>query len=287
MRSQRLVLVAVLLAAALVSCQKDGAPATTVGPTNEGATLGVEITASSTSGTAPFVVTFNAEPKGGKAPYTFSWTFGDGTGSSEQNPVKTFTTGGLFRTALTVTSGEERVQSSALDVSVDAGVRLGCSIGPNDGVVGHEVSVRGNATGGNGSFAYRWAFGDGAVASTAEARHTYTSPGTYTVTGTAQSGGASATCRDTIRVFDRLINNCRAFDATGPAPMRVAFWAQANYCSDSGCQFAWDFGDGTSAAGKGLMRPEHDYNAPGTYDVVVRVRTDDASDACSVQVVAQ
>lgn len=287
MRSERLVLAAALAAVALVSCQKDGAPTTTVGPTNEGAALGVEITASSTSGTAPFVVTFNARPKGGKAPYTFSWTFGDGSGSSEQNPVKTFATGGLFRTVLTVTSGEERVQSSAIDITVDAGVRLGCFIGPSDGVVGHEVSVRGSATGGNGAFTYRWTFGDGGTATGPEASHTYTSPGTYTVTGTAQSGGASASCRETVRVFDRLINNCRAFNATGPAPLRVAFWAQANYCADSVCQFAWDFGDGSGAAGKGLMRPEHDYNAPGTYDVVVRVQTSGASDACSVQVVAQ
>lgn len=287
MRSERRVLAAVLVAAVGVSCHKDGAPATTVGPTNEGAALGVEITASSTSGAAPFVVTFNSRPTGGKAPYTFSWTFGDGSGSSEQNPVKTFATGGVFRTVLVVTSGQERVQSSAIDITVDAGVRIGCSIGPSDGVVGHEVSVRASATGGSGAFTYRWTFGDGGTATGAEARHTYTASGTYTVTGTAQSGGTSASCRETVRVFDRLINNCRAFDATGPAPLRVAFWAQANYCVDSVCQFAWDFGDGTTAAGKGLMRTEHVYNAPGTYGAVVRVQTEGASDACAAQVVVQ
>lgn len=172
-------------------------------------------------------------------------------------------------------------------LAFDPAVRIACVIGPAEGVVPHELAVRAAASGGNGSFAFAWSFGDGASASGPDVRHTYAAPGTFSVTGSASSGGASASCRDTIRVYERLINNCRGFGARGPAPLRVAFVAQANYCEDSGCRFAWDFGDGTQVAGKGLMRPEHDFVAPGVYDVVVTAQTGAARDTCTVRVEVQ
>lgn len=277
----------VALGLGLVSCQKEAAPATGVGPTNEGAALAVDVAASATSGTAPLTVNFTSTPRGGRAPYHFSWTFGDGSGSSEQSPVKTYASGGAFQASVTVTSGAERVTSAVVGIAVDAGVRFGCFIGPNDGVAPHDVAVRGSATGGTGDFTYRWVFGDGATASGPSAAHTYDGAGTYAVSGTVQSGGSSASCRDTVRVYERLIHSCRGFSPVGPAPLTVAFVAMANYCEADGCQFAWDFGDGTTATGRGLMRPEHTFNAPGVYDVVVRARTGTAQDACSVRVEAQ
>jgi hypothetical protein len=177
--------------------------------------------------------------------------------------------------------------SGTAPLAFDPAVRVACVIGPAQGVVTHEITARAAGSGGNGSFTYAWTFGDGAGASGAEARHAYAAPGTFAVTGTATSGGVGASCRDSIRVYDRLINNCRGFNAKGPAPLRVAFVAQANYCEDSGCRFAWDFGDGTGAEGKGLMRPEHDFNVPGVYEVVVTAQTGAARDTCTVRVEAQ
>jgi hypothetical protein len=176
---------------------------------------------------------------------------------------------------------------SSAPPAADTSVRIACVIGPAEGVAPHEITARAAASGGNGSFAYAWAFGGGGSASGSDASHVFAAPGSWAVTGTATSAGASASCRDTIRVYDRLINNCRGFGAKGPAPLRVAFVAQANYCEDSGCRFSWDFGDGTGAAGKGLMRPEHDFTAPGVYDVVVTAQTGRAQDTCTVRVEAQ
>jgi hypothetical protein len=176
---------------------------------------------------------------------------------------------------------------SSAPLPADTTVRVACVIGPAEGIAPHEVTARAAASGGNGSFTYAWTFGGGSSASGSEARHVFAAPGSWTVTGTATSGGASASCRDTVRVHDRLINNCRGFGAKGPAPLRVAFVAQANYCEDSGCRFAWDFGDGSQAEGKGLMRPEHDFNVPGVYDVVVTAQTGAARDTCTVRVEAQ
>jgi hypothetical protein len=46
---------------------------------------------------------FTATPAGGTPPYTFSWDFGDGTSSSDQNPTHCFEAEGTYEVVVTVT----------------------------------------------------------------------------------------------------------------------------------------------------------------------------------------
>lgn len=48
------------------------------------------------SGEAPLEVHFFSSVTGGTAPYTYSWQFGDGEGSNQQNPVHTYTIEGTY-----------------------------------------------------------------------------------------------------------------------------------------------------------------------------------------------
>jgi PKD repeat protein len=78
---------------------------------------------------------FVAEPKAGKAPLvvkftdistgnpeTWNWNFGDGTTSSQPNPVHTYTTPGAFDVNLTVTSGMNK--DTSLQTIVAGGVPM-------------------------------------------------------------------------------------------------------------------------------------------------------------------
>jgi PKD repeat protein len=71
--------------------------AVTVGPV-----LMCDATGNPVSGPLPLTVRFSGYASAGKGPYTFAWTLGDGTSSSAQNPVHTYSRSGPFTVVLTV-----------------------------------------------------------------------------------------------------------------------------------------------------------------------------------------
>ena len=241
--------------------------------------LTVSIGASPTSGRTPLDVAFTSSVSGGTGTYVYSWSFGDGTSSSEANPHVRFSNGGVYNTTLKLVSGNESVVSSAVTVRVDGDVRLACFIEPEEGSVPHTVSFRGEPLGGNGQFTYLWRFGDGATAGDATTEHTYSSVGTYLATLTATSGAASATCTDEIHVFGALTPVCKA---TRQGAFGVKFNVVPNYCFHAGCTYFWDFGDGQSVGG--LERPLHVYGAAGGFTATATVKSGGATGTCSINV---
>lgn len=67
-------------------------------------TSGVAFSADVTGGTAPLTVRFTDESTGDPKPW--SWAFGDGGTSAEQNPTHTYTTPGNYTVVLSVDGGE-------------------------------------------------------------------------------------------------------------------------------------------------------------------------------------
>lgn len=77
---------------------------TSGGGTTTGSTpLTTSISATPTSGPAPLAVVFTSTASGGTVS-SYSWSFGDGTSSTEANPKKTYSTAGTYTVSLTVTS---------------------------------------------------------------------------------------------------------------------------------------------------------------------------------------
>jgi len=66
-------------------------------------TLAITGAASATSGTTPFYISFICSSSGGVPPYTYSWAFGDGAVSNQQNPSHVYNTAGTFNATVTVT----------------------------------------------------------------------------------------------------------------------------------------------------------------------------------------
>ncbi len=65
---------------------------------------------SATSGTAPLAVDFTAVARGDEGgPYTYAWTFGDGTSSSAENASHTYASAGTYTAELKVTGPTENV----------------------------------------------------------------------------------------------------------------------------------------------------------------------------------
>jgi PKD repeat protein len=151
------------------------------------------------TGNAPLNVNFTGSATGGTAPYTYSWSFGDGSATSTvQNPSHTYSSAGTFTATLTVTdaSSPAKTATATVTTAVSAvGNPLAATVtaSPSSGQIPLTVAFSGTATGGSPPYSYGWDFGDGSATSTAQnPSHTYSSAGTFTATLTVTDSSSPA-----------------------------------------------------------------------------------------------
>lgn len=132
------------------------------------------------------------------SPTAWSWSFGDGATSTQQNPTHAFSSAADFSVKLTVTtaSGSGSVTKT---VSVQpAGVSAAFAFFPQEPAVGDPVSFQNLSTGSPTSF--HWDFGDGESATDESPTHTYQAAGSFSVTLTASAAAASDSVTQTVVV---------------------------------------------------------------------------------------
>ncbi|MGN6744156.1 MAG: PKD domain-containing protein, partial [Amnibacterium sp.] len=162
-------------------------------------------TADPATGPAPLAVTFTDTSTG--PPTSWSWDFGDGATSTDQNPSHTFAAAGSY--AVTLTAGNAAgtaTASSTVVVGDPAGTAPTASFAsaPSAGTAPLTVAFADTSTGAPTS--WTWDFGDGTGSSEESPSHTYAAGGTFTVTLTAANatGATSATGTVTVRQAVRI-----------------------------------------------------------------------------------
>lgn len=163
-------------------------------------------TANITSGSVPLVVQFTDTSE--YYPTEWSWRFGDGDTSDEQNPVHIYDAAGSYTVRLTAEngagsdtvseSGYVTVSDTSTPVpSFTADVRTGSA----------PLTVRFTDTSGNDPSSWLWAFGDGGSSTEQNPAHTYTYAGTFTVSLTAynDAGSRTSTAREYITTSSRVV----------------------------------------------------------------------------------
>jgi len=159
-------------------------------------------TESDTSGTAPLTIQFTDESD--NSPTSWSWNFGDGGTSTDENPTHSYTNPGSFAVTLTAANDagtntsvqEDTIGVSAAPVAV-ATFAPAATITPEP--TPPEVSFEGIPTSGAAPLMVRftptapgspesfaWDFGDGGTSTDRDPTYTYTTSGTYTVTLTVK-----------------------------------------------------------------------------------------------------
>lgn len=149
------------------------------------------------SGPAPLNVSFTAEARGGAAPYTYRWVFGDGTFGSGASAIHTFRLPGNYTTHLWINDSlnESLEQNFSVTVGPHPDPALVAVISPSITVGGEPLTVyfNGSEVGGNlPPYSYSWEFGDGTNASGVSVSHTYTELGDFPVTLTVIDGLGTA-----------------------------------------------------------------------------------------------
>jgi PKD repeat protein len=142
------------------------------------------------SGCAALTVNFTDQSTGEVS--SWSWTFGDGGTSNDQNPTHIYTAAGTYQVALTVTGpGGSDTETKANYITVSTTPAAEFSASPVSVNAPLTVAFTDQSTGNPTSWS--WDFGDGATSTTRNPSHQYTAAGTYTVSLTASSTCGSST----------------------------------------------------------------------------------------------
>ncbi|MCB9448084.1 MAG: PKD domain-containing protein [Flavobacteriales bacterium] len=225
----------------------------------------------------------------------WSWDFGDGTTSSDQNPEHLYGAGGTYTVCLTVTGlnkdSSECTRLYCRQVTVEDCSNAPCHIKPyfksfNDTTC-LTVNFFGSANAAPGTTitGWLWDFGDGTTSTSQNPVHVFANPGVYNnvcLTVTAVGGNGSQ-CDQTycgrVEVRDCGTNMCYIRPGFGERDscLTVRFrdyssTAKGTVITD----WSWDFGDGTTSADQ---NPEHVYATEGTYDVCLTLTAMDRDSA--------
>lgn len=220
-----------------------------------------------TTGTAPLTVNFTDQSTG--AVNSWSWSFGDNTTSNVRNPSKIYNSPGTYTVSLTVGNG---VTTNTLTknnyITVTQSTVTAAFTGtPVSGNAPLTVSFTDQSTGSPAVSSWNWNFGDNTTSTSRNPSHTYSNPGTYTVSLTAGNGTSTNAITKTNYITARTVSTGANFSATptsGRATLRVSF----TDLTPNATQWLWNFGDGGSST---LRNPVRFYSRSGTYTVSLRV----------------
>ncbi|HOV74488.1 MAG TPA: PKD domain-containing protein [Candidatus Hydrogenedentes bacterium] len=150
------------------------------------------------TGSRPLVVQFTDESAPGTSPIgQWLWNFGDGTTSTEQNPMHTYDATGDFTVSLTVTSAAgNSTETRTGYVHVEPGIlpMAAFSAAPTSGFRPLTVQFTDESMEGTKTITqWAWTFGDGGTSAQPNPSHTYATPGDFDVSLTVTSSVGSDT----------------------------------------------------------------------------------------------
>ena len=208
---------------------------------------------------------------------SYTWHFGDGNSSDEENPTHEYQSVGDFIISLTAENAcGTSMMLDTVSLSLDAPV-ANFVVENNVGCAPLEVSfnnVSENAT------SYMWTF-DGGMPATSTEEHptvTYDAPGIYSATLLAiNPAGSGALTQMDIVVVNNTPQADFLYDIDG---------ATVNFTNNSqdGGEYAWLFGDGEGSA---MENPTHTYSAGGEYEVILLATNDCGIDTSTQLIVLE
>lgn len=219
----------------------------------------------------------------GSRPLNWSWKFGDGEESNEQNPEHVYVYAGQYYPSLTVANiyGQD-TKNSTIPVSVRGPV-IPSFITDKPGwwsVINQPVLFIDTSKGQPVSWVWDFADGTGPMTVTEpQISHTFTKVGMFNVTMTATNWvGDTKTAFHNFEVTDKDRPRDVNFEAVGQRysgvhPFTVQFMDQTPSQSNV-TEWYWDFGDRTNAFYTTPGAPSHTYLLPGEYTVTLTVRND-------------
>lgn len=195
----------------------------------------------------------------GIGPVSYLWDFGDGSTSTEANPVHTYAINGSYTVKLTATN-DCGTALATQTVTILTAPTAGFTASPTSGCVA--LTVNFNSASSAGAATYNWSFPGGSPSSSTEPNPSvvYNAAGTYSVTLiVANSAGA-----DTLTLTNYITADPQAVAGFSYSidNTTVSF----TNSSSNATSYLWDFGDGATST---QVNPVHTYTQDGTYAVTL------------------
>lgn len=216
---------------------------------------------SDTIGCGPYTVNFNnlsSDPQASEL--TYSWSFGDGNGSSLENPEHTYGPAGDFDVTL-VAENALGCRSSATEPALVHVLRPRAILGvdPATSCSGELEAQFANNSLARSGFTSLWDFGDGTTSTEHAPLHHYIGEGNYSVALTVTDDiGCSSTVRreNLISVVETKADF--TMSATTICPRQSVRFTNTSAHADN---FLWRFGDGSTSRSASIQKS---YLEPGT-----------------------
>ena len=220
-------------------------------------------------GCAPLKVQFTDQSTAGtgNTNATWAWDFGNGTKSSDQNPVVEYNTPGTFPVVLKVTNdkGCSKVVTKTNYINATPGVQPSFTTTVPSPCAAPFPVIFTNTSTGPGHIVYTWDFGDGIVnvdSTNKSKKHTYTTNGIYPVTLIMSSDlGCSDTLRKDSAVFIPVVTTDFTIPDTICVNQSDTFF---NASSINPASSVWQFSDGTTINSINAVKA---FTSPGNYTV--------------------
>jgi PKD repeat protein len=198
---------------------------------------------------------------------SWSWNFGDGNTSTQQNPSHTYSASGTYTATLNVTSSPGNCTSIVSQV-VTVYPQPVASFTATSVCINNPTQFTDLSTG--GATSWSWNFGDGNTSTQQNPSNTYAAAGNYTVTlvVTSSPGGCTNTISQPVTVYAQASAN---FSATTVCVNTPA--TQFTDLSTGASTWSWNFDDPASGPlnTSALQNPSHVYSTAGNYSVTLIV----------------
>jgi gliding motility-associated-like protein len=197
-------------------------------------------------------------------PIQWSWNFGGGNTSNNQNPSFSFTGHGSFPVSLTVTNANGCSNTVTRNVTVNPGVTANFTAANE--CVGKAVQFTNTSTATTGNILSNfWIFGDGNTSTAVSPTHTYNSSGTFNTTLIIQgSNGCGDSIIKQVVVYPKPNVNFTVNDTCRGFPSR--FSDASTVSNGSIVQWSWNFGNGVTST---QQNPFQQFPSAGSYSVIL------------------
>ncbi len=210
----------------------------------------------------------------------WQWDFGDGTTSSERNPVHQYLESGLYTVALTVTSdfaSDTETKTGYIRVQRKVPPIANFSVSQATPYIGvpvrfEDVSIPGSAP----IERWLWEFGDGVASTDSSPTHAFGRVGAFTVRVTVSSAhGVDSTVRQINVIYMPPVADFEADDLNPSTGQDIQFSDLSTDGSEPIAEWVWDFGDGNQqrVLGGNSGDVTHVYAETGIYTVSLTVTT--------------
>ncbi|MFT5687251.1 MAG: PKD repeat protein, partial [Planctomycetota bacterium] len=206
----------------------------------------VDFTSNVTAGTVPFTVNFSDLSSG--SPTAWTWNFGDGSSSAQQNPSKTYTAAGTYDVTLTAVTSTGTDSETKLDYITANPPPIVADFTASTTLGDAPLSVNFTDLTSGGPTSWSWNFGNGQSSTAQNPSTTYNAPGSYTVSlsATGPGGTDSEVKVNYIVALEPVAADFAASTVQGNGPLMVTF---TDTSAGNPTSWSWNFGAaGTSSA---------------------------------------